>query len=694
MKANGYDTSKLDAPAAEQPGMLSTLGASVGKGVGDVALGAQRYLGKGLQALGADSVGPWLVNDAETGKAKMTAELAPYKEANPTTATIGEVVGNVAATLPVGGALAMPVKAAAKAIPALAPVGNAIASAGFTTGTKAAPGFTGAAGNMLTRAAGGAITGGASAGLVDPEAVGMGAAIGAALPPVIAGLGKAGAVVADAWRSAVSKGDKAATAALLKAVNEDPAALVAKLRAAQTNVPGAPVTVAQALQTPEASLLEKVVADSPGSNALQRVLKVEQPAARAAALEAVAPTNAAGAAQAKADTGLAIGRYATKERGMSDVANKAQYRGVDPTLSSRTPLPVDDMAGAADAFIGSGSVGKNQAPYAFAKEAANISKPTTTPASLLVDAKGVPFTPAKTEAQAARWDEVMRMRGSLNEQATAAAEKGESQAAAALWQQKAALDKSIENSLPPEMRARWLEANSSHAAMQQRFNTGPQSSIFATRNGEPVAQGGEITNKFWRNPEDVASFRRLVADDPSMLAQFRSMVTTEGLGREAGKDAPVLGQTFANWTKQNAPGLRAAFPDADVNAIEAIAADINRSQNVTRLGAARAGSDTHQKVSNALSMGLLDSPVLDRAAGMVPVLKYATGPGLTWAREAAGKSRNNALSEMLANSTSAADAIERLMSAGASQNQANAIVQLLGKSATRAAPVMGAGASR
>ena len=199
LKANGYDIGKLDAPAyqgasspASPPGMLATLGGSIGKGIGDVALGAQRYLGKGLQSVGADKAGQWLVNDAETGKANMAEQLAPYKAANPMTATVGETAGNVLATLPVGGALAIPVKAAAKAIPALAPIGNAISSAGFTTGVKAAPGAAGLASNMLTRAAGGAVTGGASAGLVDPNSAAMGAGIGAALPGGLAVLGQAG----------------------------------------------------------------------------------------------------------------------------------------------------------------------------------------------------------------------------------------------------------------------------------------------------------------------------------------------------------------------------------------------------------------------------------------------------------------------------------------------------------------------
>lgn len=96
--------------------------------------------------------------------------------------------GNVVSTLPVGPALATGVRAVAPGAVGLA---NAVATGGMRAG--ATPGTL----NMLTRMAGGAITGGATGYLVqgNAEGAGMGAGIGAFLPPALAGLGKVGSII-------------------------------------------------------------------------------------------------------------------------------------------------------------------------------------------------------------------------------------------------------------------------------------------------------------------------------------------------------------------------------------------------------------------------------------------------------------------------------------------------------------------
>ncbi len=106
----------------------------------------------------------------------------------------GRLAGQVIGTAPVGGLLAAPVKLAAKAAPALGPLADAIASAGFRAGTPA-PGLLSGAGNLATRSLGGAITGGASAGLLNPDQAGAGAAIGAILPPALKAAGAAGGLL-------------------------------------------------------------------------------------------------------------------------------------------------------------------------------------------------------------------------------------------------------------------------------------------------------------------------------------------------------------------------------------------------------------------------------------------------------------------------------------------------------------------
>lgn len=190
-------------PVAQQPaGLLQRnnetvidTAAALGKGVGDVGLGAQKYLGKFANVIGADTVGNWLINDAEQGRKKLAAQLAPHKERSPVAAGISEIGGNVIATLPVGGGLG---GLAGKAgLPALA---NALRTGGFRTGLPAAATKTGKVGNMALRSGAGATVGGVSAGLVNEDSAGLGATLGGLLPPALSGVGKAAHATGRALR--------------------------------------------------------------------------------------------------------------------------------------------------------------------------------------------------------------------------------------------------------------------------------------------------------------------------------------------------------------------------------------------------------------------------------------------------------------------------------------------------------------
>lgn len=101
---------------------------------------------------------------------------------------LGKLAGEVAGTAGAGGAIANTlgrVPGVAARVPNLL---EAIASGGMVS--KA----TGL-GNIATRATGGAIAGGASAGLVDPETAGTGALLGGLLPGAVQAAGKAGQVI-------------------------------------------------------------------------------------------------------------------------------------------------------------------------------------------------------------------------------------------------------------------------------------------------------------------------------------------------------------------------------------------------------------------------------------------------------------------------------------------------------------------
>lgn len=187
-------------PVAQKdgPGALESVGAGLGKGFGTVMLNAQRYAGKGLGAISSNGTpsaraADWLVRDADQGIAKLAAENQPYKDANPITNSVAELGGNIVATAPVGGLLgkavgaAAPLVAGTRAAPVVEGLGTALQTGGFRAGPLA-----GTAAAIPARVIGGAVNGGVSAGLVDPETAGTGALIGGAMPVAAQVAGAAG----------------------------------------------------------------------------------------------------------------------------------------------------------------------------------------------------------------------------------------------------------------------------------------------------------------------------------------------------------------------------------------------------------------------------------------------------------------------------------------------------------------------
>jgi hypothetical protein len=170
-------------------------------GGGNVMFGGQELLGMGLEKLGATDTGRALAADAARRRAEAQARVAPFKQEYPTSTGAGELAAEVAATAPVGAGLGF---AVGKAAPAL---GQAIRTGGFSTGQavqKGAPLATRAA-DLGIRAAGGGITGGATAALINPNLseAETGAATGAALavvaPPIVGALAKGAGFLKDAF---------------------------------------------------------------------------------------------------------------------------------------------------------------------------------------------------------------------------------------------------------------------------------------------------------------------------------------------------------------------------------------------------------------------------------------------------------------------------------------------------------------
>jgi len=228
----------------KERGFLETLGAPIEaasqgiiSGGGNVMFGAQRLLGKGLETIGATDTGTFLQKDAAQRLAQSQAAAAPFKQEFPISTGAGELGAEIIGTLPVGGAIAAPLKA----IPAAAPLAQAIRTGGFSKG------------NIATRAAGGATLGGASSAVINPDEAALGAVVGGATPFAGPALGYVGGKIANLrtmpQNRAASLAQQAAGTDLKEVVNA--------LRNAPPNV-----GVAQVLARFENPALQALVKDS------------------------------------------------------------------------------------------------------------------------------------------------------------------------------------------------------------------------------------------------------------------------------------------------------------------------------------------------------------------------------------------------------------------------------------------------
>lgn len=348
------------APPKAEKGYLESLGAGLGAGVGNVALGAQNLVGMGLEKLGATSAGQWLQRDATMGKEKLKGEVAPYKEANPMTAGGGELAGEIVSTLPVGGALAKGVSLIPGAAQKAAPLIQALRTGGFSAG-----GATGAAG-LATRAAGGAATGGASAALINPEDAALGATIGGALPVVGAGVMKGVRAGQRAMRPQEAKVVERLAAQtgmsqdeLLSALNQQGPQLI----------PGYQKTVPQILENDVMSQLQRNLKTA-GVNTLGEAERLQQ-AQFQEALNRVAPV-AADVQDAAQRAGGAIQNFALPAREEATKAVRGAFEAIDPEDTTRIMLPIDEMKRAAGQYLGPGTFGTGARAQQAIQAAENV----------------------------------------------------------------------------------------------------------------------------------------------------------------------------------------------------------------------------------------------------------------------------------------------------------------------------------
>lgn len=201
-KGGGWQSAPI--VGAQSPAREELFAEKLGRGVLNAGAGAIR----GAGSIGATILAPYdMARDALAGKglslesnrqrrADMTAALGNMGADTDSLAFgAGKLGGEIAGTLGVGGALA---NVAGRAVPAGAPILDAIRTAGMSAG-----GMTGA-GGMAARAVGGGITGGASALAVDPNQAGTGAMIGAALPGALQLSGAVGKGIASGAKNATA----------------------------------------------------------------------------------------------------------------------------------------------------------------------------------------------------------------------------------------------------------------------------------------------------------------------------------------------------------------------------------------------------------------------------------------------------------------------------------------------------------
>lgn len=300
-----------EAPKKDAPGIgtkiLRGIGGALGPGqvIADAVTGGtfSRDMAAGL-VRGAGSIGSTLMRPFESGEenAQRRASIdSAMTDAGADTDSFayggGKLASEIAGTGGVGGVLAAPLRAAAPLVARTAPIAsNALARLSTTTASAGMNVGQGGnfATNALARMAGGGLSGGATAGLVNPGDVGLGAGVGAILPPGLNIAARLGGGVTGAARGirdmATGAGQNRIAAQIMRSSATDPEAAAAALASARPVLPGSMPTVGQAASDPGLAQLERSLINSPDSARGLQARYAAQRAARAGAIDEVAAT--------------------------------------------------------------------------------------------------------------------------------------------------------------------------------------------------------------------------------------------------------------------------------------------------------------------------------------------------------------------------------------------------------------------
>lgn len=580
----------------------------------------------------------------------------------------GKIGGEILGTAGAGGVLGQ----AAARVGVSAPLVQAISSGGFSAG-----GRTGLAG-IATRAAGGALTGGATAAAVNPEDAVTGAALGAALPVVMQGAGKAAGAIGRGVRNMRAPVETRAATKIADLVGMKPGALAdALVQPGPSMIPGYKPTVPQVMQDPTISQLQRTLKTA-GTNAIGEAERAQQAQLRAA-LERVAPIDLS-VQDAAQRAGGAIESYA-KPAYTQASKEVAQLFDAIPSNEAVMRLPLKEMESARAKFLGPGTFGKGGSAVDTAIDEAKAigTRPAPKPAldysssDLARKAAGGHSHGAagETVSKAVPFDQLQKLRSSIGEAIQQADKNGQKQAKAALTTMKNAIDNKVaevasgtkmaDEVFTPDAIDKWGQALNAHGAKKAQFETGPQIGMFRQGgDGQTAMQGAEIPGKFFSGKrsqvEDVQAFKRLIGNRTDLADELKRYAVTEAAS--TGNVAGDLTSKYLKWMQSRSGATRELFSPNELATLNEVGKAVEKGIGAENLGRV-SGSDTAQKLAALNNMGLLDNKAVSLLANRIPIVGQFTGPMLSGLRETAIQRQNKQLAGLLADPDALAAALRK-----------------------------------
>jgi hypothetical protein len=321
----------------------TTLAKEIAQGVGNVAAGLVR----GAGSIGATLMRPFDTASENEQRRKSMDDALQSFGAEPDSLLYkgGKLGGELAGTAGAGGLIAKPLTMIA---PKLA---QAVATSGFSLGSPAATTLAGKAADMGTRMIGGAVTGGASAGMVG-DSMGMGAAVGGALPPTLKGAGLVGQTVGRGVMSMLTPQQQKMAAQIATMTGQKIEDVLSAVQKQGPSILNIKPTVPQILQDPTVSQLQRSVINAGDTSLMAR--ETAQNAERLAGFNRIAPVF--GTVNEAADNaGNLIGEFGKAARTAESKRVNRLFDAVDPFGDTSIELPIDALKAAKAKYMGEGS---------------------------------------------------------------------------------------------------------------------------------------------------------------------------------------------------------------------------------------------------------------------------------------------------------------------------------------------------